>query len=102
MTPGEKNVQPQFLWKGVDCPPGWKRVGSIDVADPADVSWALDRDYRIGAIYDGMSHSVAEPCAADIYEDVSAGPYTCIRCLAGTWNDSDICDDCAPSPTPKG
>lgn len=91
----------QFSWKGDDCPPDWKRVGSIDVADPADVSWALDRDYRIGAIYDGMSHSVAEPCAADIYEEVSAGPYTCIRCLAGTWNDSDICDDCLPSPTPE-
>ena len=24
----------------------------------------------------------------------SAGPYTCIRCLAGTWNDDDICDEC--------
>lgn len=57
-------------WIGHDCPAGWRRVGSIDVADPADVSWALDRDYRIGAIFDGMSFSVAEPCAADIYEEI--------------------------------
>lgn len=57
-------------WIGDDCPIRWKRVGTIDVADPADVSWALDRGYRIGTIYDGKSYSVAEPCAADIYEEV--------------------------------
>lgn len=57
-------------WIGSDCPPEWRKVGTIDVADPADVSWALERDYRIGAIYDGKSYSVAEPCAADIYEEI--------------------------------
>jgi hypothetical protein len=23
------------------------------------------------------------------------GPYTCMSCCCGTWNDSDLCDDCA-------
>lgn len=55
-------------WIGNDCPPGWKCVGTIDVADPADVRSALDRGFRIGTIYDGYSGSVAEPCAADIYK----------------------------------
>ena len=52
---------------GDDFPAGWKKVGTIDVADPADVRWSVDRGYRIGDIYDGLSFSVAEPCAADIY-----------------------------------
>ncbi len=56
-----------YSWIGDDCPPQWKRVGTIDVADPADVSWALDKGRRIGSIYDGRSGSVAEPCAADTY-----------------------------------
>lgn len=25
----------------------------------------------------------------------SSGPYTCKSCLTGTWNDDDLCDDCA-------
>jgi hypothetical protein len=58
-----------YSWIGDDCPPQWKKVGTIDVADPADTHWALERDYRIGSIYDGMSYSVAEPCAADIYAE---------------------------------
>lgn len=56
-----------YSWIGDDCPPGWKRVGTIDVADPADVEWALDHGRRIGSIYDGKTSSVAEPCAADTY-----------------------------------
>lgn len=82
-------------WIGDDCAPGWKRVGTIDVADPADTQWALDRDYRIGAIYDGKSYSVAEPCAADIYEEIR-----CEYCdgtgdvhsLDGEWRGRCICD----------
>jgi hypothetical protein len=58
-----------YSWVGDDCPPEWKRVGTIDVADPADVATALDRGRRIGSIYDGKSYSVAEPCAADIYAE---------------------------------
>lgn len=60
-------LKKQYSWIGDDCPPEWKRVGTIDVADPADVEWALAHDHRIGSIYDGLSYSVAEPCAADIY-----------------------------------
>lgn len=59
-------------WIGDDHPAGWKRVGTIDVADPADVRWALDRGYRIGSVYDGMTYSAAEPCAADIYEEIES------------------------------
>jgi hypothetical protein len=55
-------------WIGNDHPPGWRWVGTIDLADPADVAWALDRDLKIGPHYDGMTGSVAEPCAADVYE----------------------------------
>lgn len=58
-----------YSWIGDDCPPQWKRVGTIDVADPADVATALDRGRKIGSIYDGKSYSVAEPCAADIYAE---------------------------------
>lgn len=61
-------------WIGADHPPNWRRIGTIDVADPADVRWALDRDYRIGTVYDGMSFSVAEPCAADIYDEIYDEP----------------------------
>lgn len=39
-----------------------------------------------------MSEKMTEAPADD--EPESAGPYTCIRCLAGTWNDDDICDAC--------
>jgi hypothetical protein len=58
-----------WTWIGDDCPPNYRRVGSIDVADPADTAWAIDKGYRIGNIYDGRSYSCAEPCRADIYED---------------------------------
>jgi hypothetical protein len=61
-------VRKGYSFIGDDCPPGYRRVGTIDIADPADVDSALDRGYRIGAIYDGYSGSCAEPCAADIYE----------------------------------
>lgn len=57
-----------YTFIGGDHPPGYRRVGSIDVADPADVATALDRGLRIGNIYDGRSGSVAEPCCADVYE----------------------------------
>jgi hypothetical protein len=56
-------------WIGKDHPSGWKRVGRIDVADPADVVTALDRGYLIGSIYDGNSGSTAEPCTADVYKE---------------------------------
>jgi hypothetical protein len=56
-----------YSWVESDCPPGWQRIGTIDVADPADVSSALDQGYRIGSLYDGRTGSVAEPCAADIF-----------------------------------
>ncbi len=58
-----------YTWIGDDCPPNWERVGQIDVADPADTAWASDRGLRIGRIHDGGSRSVAEPCAADIYQE---------------------------------
>jgi hypothetical protein len=68
----EEKAQPTgahyYTFIGDDCPPGYRRVGSIDVADPADVSTAHDRGLRIGSIYDGRSGSCAEPCTADIYE----------------------------------
>lgn len=60
-------------WIGSDHPQGWKKVGTIDVADPADTVTALDRGYRIGSIYDGNSGSVAEPCAADVYKQLDEG-----------------------------
>ena len=60
-------------WIGNDCPPEWRCIGTIDVADPADTAWALDRGYRMGSIYDGYSGSCAEPCAADIYEEINDG-----------------------------
>lgn len=65
---GSINVAPKhYTWIGNDCPPDYERVGSIDVADPADVNSALDRGRRIGSIYDGGSGSCAEPCTADTY-----------------------------------
>ncbi|TCR01097.1 hypothetical protein [Neorhizobium sp. JUb45] len=64
------DTQKSYSFIGNDCPPEYRRVGTIDVADPADVRRAEDRGYRIGTIYDGRSHSCAEPCAADIYEEV--------------------------------
>lgn len=63
-----------YTWIGDDHPPGWKRLGSIDVADPADTQWAIERDLHIGSIYDGLSRSVAEPCRADIYEQIPSEP----------------------------
>ena len=64
----------EHTWIGDNHPAGWKRCGSIDVADPADTNWALDRGYRIGAIYDGYSGSCAEPCCADIYREMKEHP----------------------------
>lgn len=60
---------------GDDYPPGYRRVGTIAVADPADVASALDRGLKIGNIYDGRSGSVAEPCAADVYEQPDEDEY---------------------------
>jgi hypothetical protein len=60
-------------WKGDDHPPGWRRVTSIDVADPANTAWACENHYRIGTIYDGGSDSAVEPCCADVYEEVDEG-----------------------------
>jgi hypothetical protein len=60
----------QYRWKGDDHPPGWRRVGCIDVGDPADIASSLDRAYRIGAIYRGWQDEFDEPCTADIYERV--------------------------------
>lgn len=60
-------------WIGKDHPEGWIWVGTIDVADPANIHFALDAGYRIGEIYDGMTHSVAEPCHADIYAEIDDG-----------------------------
>lgn len=62
------DTRKSYSFIGDDCPPGYRRVGTIDVADPADVHSAQDKGYRIGTIYDGHSGSCAEPCAADIYE----------------------------------
>lgn len=59
-----------YTWIGDDHPPNWRCVGSIDVADPADTATARDRCLRIGGIYDGRTESVAEPCAADLYDEV--------------------------------
>jgi hypothetical protein len=49
--------------------PGERYVGTIDIADPADIFSALERGWRIAwdAIYDGLSGSVAEPCAANCF-----------------------------------
>jgi hypothetical protein len=65
----------KFEWKAGSHPPDWEKCGTIDIADPADVQWALDRGYRIGVIYDGGTRGIAEPCHADIYKLVEAkGP----------------------------
>lgn len=39
--------------------------------------------------------TASAPAEYDLDEPESAGPYTCIRCCVGTWNDDDICDACA-------
>lgn len=57
----------RFTWIGDDHPPGWEIAGSIDVADPADVTRALDKGFRIGSVYDGGSGLYSEPCQADLY-----------------------------------
>ena len=65
-----------YRWRGADHPPGWRRIATIDVADPADMALARDKGWRIGTIYDGKSGSAAEPCAADCYAPIteSAAP----------------------------
>lgn len=55
-------------WIGDDHPAGWRRVGKIDLGDPADTKAALAKGYRIGSAYDDGSDPAGEPCAADIYE----------------------------------
>lgn len=60
-------------WIGDDCPEGWRRVGSIDVADLADVVTACAKDRRIGTVHDGFSGSAAEPCCADVYARTELG-----------------------------
>lgn len=64
----------EYAWKGDDHPPGWKRVGQVDVADPADLVSARNRGWRVGSVYDGGTYSVAEPCAADVYERLDGEP----------------------------
>lgn len=54
-------------WRGADHPPGWRRVATIDVGDPADIERALDRGWVIGPVYDGGSGLHSEPFAADCY-----------------------------------
>lgn len=63
----EKAGVRRFTWIGDDHPPGWEIAGSIDVADPADVTRALDKGFRIGSVYDGGSGLYSEPCQADLY-----------------------------------
>lgn len=63
----------RYTWIGDDCPEGWRRVGSIDVADPADIVTARSKGRRIGEIYHGGSYSVAEPCCADTYARTPLG-----------------------------
>ena len=70
MSREENGAGHRYSWIGDDCPSDWRRVGTIDVADPADIASALDRGFRIGGVYDGMSFSVAEPCAADVYREI--------------------------------
>lgn len=41
------------------------------------------------ADYDRADEAHERACMAE-----SEGPYTCIKCTAGTWNDDDWCDDC--------
>lgn len=36
-----------------------------------------------------------KPAAPSVAEAENDGPYTCRSCCAATWNDSDVCDDCA-------
>lgn len=71
----------QYSWIGDDHPPRWRRVGQIDVADPADTRRAIDQGQRIGTIYDGGTHSVAEPCAADVYERPAKAMAVDQKCL---------------------
>ena len=75
----EKQEAKRYSFIGNDCPPKYRWVGTIDVADPADVNRAIDRGQTIGAIYHGGTYSVAEPCAADVYElqdEQMSGPIT--------------------------
>jgi len=62
----------RFTWIGDDHPDGWERYGSMDLGDPASVTWALDEGLRIGATYDGGSGLYSEPCRADLYRRVPA------------------------------
>ena len=100
-----------YSFIGDDCPPSYRRVGTIDVADPADVRRAEDRGYRIGTIYDGRSYSCAEPWAADIYEELDEEPFPqpsrkdggepCGECHIQAGETCDICGAVNPSPVPR-
>lgn len=74
---------PTYTWIGDDCPPEWERVGQIDVADPADTFTAHERGLRIGSIYDGGTSSVAEPCAADTYQEREEQLTTTVKLACG-------------------
>lgn len=102
------NPRKSYSFIGADCPPGYRRVGTIDVADPADVHSAQDKGYRIGTIYNGYSGSCAEPCAADIYERPDEEPFPqpgrkdggepCGECHIQPGETCDICGAVNPSP----
>lgn len=98
------DTRKSYSFIGSDCPPGYRRVGRIDVADPADVDRAHDRGYRIGSIYNGQSGSCAEPCSADIYERAlfeirdKTGEEPCGECHIQAGETCDICGASNPPP----
>lgn len=102
------DTKKSYSFIGNDCPPGYRRVGTIDVADPADVHSAQDKGYRIGTIYNGYSGSCAEPCAADIYERPDEEPFPqpsrkdggepCGECRIQPGETCDICGAVNPPP----
>lgn len=98
------DTRKSYSFIGNDCPPGYRRVGTIDVADPADVHSAQDKGYRIGTIYNGYSGSCAEPCAADIYERPlfeicdKTGEEPCGECHIQPGETCDICGASNPLP----
>lgn len=79
----------------------------------ADVGWEIVKHYMakpiertvgmgntpLAAVQDAMLASSGgnrgQEVVTDTPDQESDGPYTCIRCCAGTWNDNDLCDECA-------